>query len=146
MPDGSNCCASRPTASSGCRPGSCDCRAWRGWPSAAIRCVARGLLHGDLYAHNILWRRDAPGGDDGTALLGDFGAASFIAADADATALERIEVRAFGCLLEELAERCDETATATALRDLGDRCLDADPAVRPDFARIDAALRALRPD
>ena len=113
---------------------------------AAAHLHARGLLHGDLYAHNILWRRDAPGGDDGTALLGDFGAASFIAADADATALERIEVRAFGCLLEELAERCDETATATALRDLGDRCLDADPAVRPDFARIDAALRALRPD
>lgn len=114
--------------------------------AAAAHLHARGLLHGDLYAHNILWRRDAPGGDDGTALLGDFGAASFIAADADATALERIEVRAFGCLLEELAERCDETATATALRDLGDRCLDADPAVRPDFARIDAALRALRPD
>lgn len=32
---------------------------------------ARGLLHGDLYAHNLLWD-----GTDGQAVLSDFGAAS----------------------------------------------------------------------
>ena len=48
--------------------------------------------------HNILH------GADGQALLGDFGAASFVAADDPlvAKALQRIEVRAFSCLLEEL--------------------------------------------
>jgi hypothetical protein len=75
---------------------------------AAAHLHARGILHGDLYAHNILWHREAAA-DRGTALLGDFGAASLpdAAGSVDAGALERIEVRAFGCLLEELTERCD---------------------------------------
>ena len=71
--------------------------------SAVAHLHARGILHGDLYAHNILR-------DGGEALLGDFGAASFfdVADDALAAALRRIEARAFGCLLDELAERCEE--------------------------------------
>ncbi|MGF6528956.1 leucine-rich repeat domain-containing protein [Variovorax sp. PvP013] len=120
--------------------------------AAAAHLHARGLLHGDLYAHNILWRRDAPDAGiasaGGIALLGDFGAASFVADAADAAALERIEVRAFGCLLEELAGHCDADAGAvpalTAMRMLQARCLRGDAAMRPGFAEIDAALRALR--
>ena len=120
--------------------------------SAAAHLHARGLLHGDLYAHNILWRDDAPAG--AVALLGDFGAASFVADAADAPALARLEVRAFGCLLEELVERCDVDADAdagaraglAALRALRGRCLDRDPAARPGFVAIDAALRAPRVD
>lgn len=120
--------------------------------AAAAHLHARGLLHGDLYGHNILWRRDASdagtGTSEGIALLGDFGAASFIADGSDAAALERIEVRAFGCLLEELVERCDADAGAvpalTAMRMLQARCLRGDAAMRPGFAAIDAALRALR--
>ena len=59
---------------------------------------ARGILHGDLYAHNILWDGEGHG------LLGDFGAASFLPPDEpdQALALQRIEARAFGLLLEEL--------------------------------------------
>jgi hypothetical protein len=119
--------------------------------SAAAHLHARGLLHGDLYAHNILWRRDAPDAGlasaGGIARLGDFGAASFVADATDAAALERIEVRAFGCLLEELVERCDgdDGPAWTALRDLQARCLYDDPQERPCFASIDAVLRSLHP-
>lgn len=69
-----------------------------GIASAARHLHAHGLMHGDLYAHNILH------GAHGAALLGDFGAASFFTPRdlPQAQALQRLEVRAFGCLLEEL--------------------------------------------
>ena len=73
-----------------------------GIASAAAHLHSQGILHGDLYGHNIL-RNDA-----GDCLLGDFGAASFFVPEdrTRAEALQRIEVRAFGCLLEELLARC----------------------------------------
>jgi len=44
----------------------------QGMASATAHLHARGVLHGDLYAHNILHNTQ------GEALLGDFGAASFL--------------------------------------------------------------------
>jgi hypothetical protein len=82
--------------------------------------------------------------------LGDFGAASFYAADDPATriALQRLEVRAYGCLLEELLERCDEldahAPTAATLIALKDRCLNDDIDSRPLFDEIAARLLALK--
>ena len=72
--------------------------------SAMRHLHARGILHGDLYAHNILW--NAQGGG----LLGDFGAAWMTGAleAAQAGALQRLEMRAFGCLLEELLAHCSD--------------------------------------
>ncbi len=66
--------------------------------SAACHLHEKGIAHGDLYAHNILWN------GNGDCLLGDFGAASFYQGGTD---LERIEVRAFACLLEELMNQGD---------------------------------------
>ena len=72
----------------------------------------QGLAHGDLYAHNILVD------GQGQALLGDFGAASFLPVDDPVrrAALVRIDQRALAVLQDELAALCDDAATAAALR------------------------------
>ena len=89
----------------------------------------QGLLHGDVYAHNL--HCDA----DGFCLLGDRGAASFLPADKAAShALQRLEVRAFGCLLEELLAQAEQ-APPPALTTLQSRCLGP-PAQRPLFGEI----------
>jgi Leucine-rich repeat (LRR) protein len=57
----------------------------------------KGINHGDLYAHNILINKTAD------CLLGDFGAASFYDINSNLSHnIERVETRAFGCLLEDL--------------------------------------------
>ncbi len=61
-------------------------------------------MHGDLYAHNILCS------PDGSPLLTDFGAASFVKgrvgsglhSSVRADLLEKLEVRAFGCLMDDM--------------------------------------------
>jgi hypothetical protein len=100
---------------------------------------AKGILHGDLYAHNILWD------DVGDCLLGDFGAASFLPQDRQqAEAMQRIEVRAFACLLEELIARCRTTAedapVLNALRALQQRCDSKQAGSRPLFAEVHRQL------
>jgi hypothetical protein len=110
----------------------------QGIAAAAAHLHARGILHGDLYAHNILV--DAAG----TSLLGDFGAASFYPSQSPAIAqsLEWIEVRAFGCLLEDLLERCvlDKDDLQTELYDrlhgLQQDCMNPNPSLRPVFNKI----------
>ncbi|MDQ8018273.1 MAG: leucine-rich repeat-containing protein kinase family protein [Bordetella sp.] len=103
--------------------------------AAVAHLHARGMVHGDLYAHNILWRA-------GEALLGDFGAAALLP-EALALAVQRTESRAFGCLLEELlahAEVPDGRADLTDLAALRDACLADDPAARPTMAQVHARL------
>jgi hypothetical protein len=112
-------------------------RVARGIADAARHLHARGIMHGDLYAHNLLYA------DDGRAYLGDFGAASFYATTEEA--YERIEVRAFGLLLEELLalareERDAAPAAFAALDGLQGQCINEDRDGRPAFAEIVAAL------
>ncbi|MFQ1649400.1 leucine-rich repeat-containing protein kinase family protein [Aeromonas veronii] len=104
-----------------------------------------GIMHGDLYGHNILFSRgsDAPA----RALLGDFGAASLYERSnrERAVGLERLEVRAFGCLLEELLAHCDtQDSTLDGLHQLKAACLSELPTDRPDFAYIERQLAAAR--
>ena len=84
--------------------------------SALAHLHRQGLVHGDLYAHNI--------GVDGAgaSLLGDFGAASFLPTDDPqrSAALQRIDRRALGWLIDELAQRCDQAAALAALRATAD--------------------------
>ena len=102
--------------------------------SAAHHLHGRGLLHGDLYAHNVL---NAPGGET---LLSDFGAASCYPSG-PAALIQRVEVRAFGILMEEVLSRCAEKASLPAsLTELAASCTQADVAARPDFAAVIAAL------
>lgn len=120
-----------------------------GIASAAKHLHAQGITHGDLYAHNILH------GADGQALLGDFGAASFVPADDPlvAKALQRIEVRAFACLLEELlafsAPGTDSTVNrenVEKLKSLQADCAQENVSARPLFAEIVSGLAALLPE
>ena len=114
-----------------------------GIASAAAHLHAQGIMHGDLYAHNIL---NTPAGD---ALLGDFGAACFFASEdtAVATALQQLEVRAFGCLLEELLTHCAEAdeapEAAAAIWDLQQRCVQPKVSARPLFREIVQTLAGL---
>ncbi|QKG57405.1 serine/threonine-protein kinase [Hymenobacter sp. BRD128] len=111
-----------------------------GIASAAAHVHAQGILHGDLYAHNIL---AAPSGD---ALLGDFGAASFFdVASPEASLLQRLEARAFGCLLEELVAHCPagNAVGRLALADLQRRCMQPRLAERPLFSEIERQLASL---
>ena len=114
-----------------------------GVASAACHLHRQGVMHGDLYAHNILH------GGQGRALLGDFGAASFYATDDRnlGAALQRLEVRAYGCLLEELIDRCDwldtEADIAAKVVALKENCLSEDIGNRPLFDEIAAVLRQL---
>lgn len=68
----------------------------------------RGLCHGDLYAHNILVD------DAGHALLGDFGAASFLTdlPPHQRDSMLRMEHRALGWLREDLLNRVDPAPLA----------------------------------
>ncbi|RZM74116.1 leucine-rich repeat-containing protein kinase family protein [Leptolyngbya iicbica] len=104
-----------------------------------------GILHGDLYAHNILSRTS------GDSFLSDFGAAGFF----DPTdlhlssALARIEVRAFGCLLEDLLDRCPPPDLAAqgdrwqTLKHLQQACLSHQPSDRPTWRHLLETLDSL---
>ena len=112
-----------------------------GIASALRHLHARGVTHGDLYGHNILID------DIGHALLGDFGAASFLPAVAPSQQglLQRIEVRAFGILLEELLQRCEVPGEhAAQLAELVRRCQQPEVGARPGFDEIVSTLAALR--
>ena len=70
----------------------------RGVASLMAHLHDRGVNHGDLYAHNILIDRA------GSPLKGDFGAASLLDGFSPdrRDSLQRLEVRAYGCLLDDL--------------------------------------------
>jgi hypothetical protein len=98
---------------------------------------ARGINHGDLYAHNILWK------ETGDSLLGDFGAAAFYPDQDTGQMLESVEVRAFGILMAELLACCDASESdAAALQALQARCVQHDVMQRPGFAEIVQTLCA----
>lgn len=110
----------------------------QGIAAAAAHLHASGILHGDLYAHNILVD------SSGESLLGDFGAASRHPTHLPSMAqsLEQLEVRAFGCLLEDLLNHCnpDSLSVQPGLRAhlsrLQQDCMDPVPSRRPLFAKI----------
>ncbi|MGK5059134.1 leucine-rich repeat-containing protein kinase family protein [Janthinobacterium sp. LB2P49] len=109
-----------------------------GIASAVCQLHARGIVHGDLYAHNILHA------DAGACLLGDFGAASmFVPGSPQGDLLQGIEARAFGVLLGELIAHC--ATSLPAVQTLQDACLQEEVLWRPRFDAIELALRDMLP-
>jgi hypothetical protein len=107
--------------------------------SVSMQLHSKGINHGDLYAHNILVNSAAD------CLLGDFGAASvYDVSSAHAGIIERVEVRAFGCLLEDVLSLVSETEFTKQhhkkwLR-LIDDCTLPQVRSRPSFSDILAEL------
>ena len=107
----------------------------RGVAAAMAHLHARGILHGDLYAHNLLH----DGGGD--CRLGDFGAATLYGReDPAAVALQRVDVRAFGCLLEEIGLRTVDAGVAERLAVVRERCCAEAVGDRPGFIDLLAEL------
>lgn len=98
---------------------------------------ARGVMHGDFYAHNILWN---PATAD--AVLSDMGGSTVLPAEQPAlrAALLALEVRALGCWLEELLAHVDPAtlrgAGGDALSSAARDALALDPAHRPTVQEV----------
>jgi hypothetical protein len=107
--------------------------------SVSAQLHSHGIIHGDLYAHNTLVDADA------NTLFGDFGAAGFYdVSGKEASALERIEVRSFGYMIDDLLGICsDDGALVKDLQDIRDTCLVDNVAARPSFSHLAAALGRL---
>jgi len=120
-------------------------RITKGIASAATHLHAKGIMHGDLYAHNILVD------ETGHSLLGDFGAASFYDKNdvVIGQSLERLEVMAFGCLLEDMLDRCtlqesyEYYKAVEILRCLQQECLKPVLSQRPGFTEIGERLTSI---
>jgi hypothetical protein len=97
----------------------------------------QGVIHGDLYAHNILWNTES-----GHAVLGDFGAATLLPVNQPklSSALQALEVRAFGCLLEELAAHAlpatSRTSVLPRMAAMAQACLALQPVARPTMTEL----------
>ncbi|AWN49368.1 protein kinase [Methylobacterium terrae] len=111
-------------------------RLLRGVAAGAAHLHARGFGHGDLYGHNVLWD-----GTRGEAVLSDFGAASALVPGPEGAVLQRLDVRAFGILAEEL--RGLAPLADPALDALVQACTGPDPAARPSMAEVLRALDAV---
>ena len=115
----------------------------RGITSAAQHLHARGITHGDLYAHNILHT------SEGNCLLSDLGAAAFFDVNdlLFAQSLEKIEIRAIGCLFQELVAQCAVKPThKTSLSILGKlahQCVNEVPKQRPTLFNVCETLQAI---
>lgn len=124
-----------------------------GVASAVAHLHTCGLIHGDVYAHNILV--DSPSSVSQSAItekrplrvkLGDLGAAYFVPEDTHlARNLQQIESLALGHLFDELIQRCDDNCqhspSLDLLRRLRDACLQSDIEQRPLASELALALQ-----
>ncbi len=114
-------------------------RVLRDISSALEYCHAQGVMHGDVYAHNILV--DA----QGQSFLGDFGAASLYTPNSREGRLrEQVEVRGFGYLIDDLVSKWkkgEAPASFQKIQALRGQCL-GDVSKGPTFAEIRSLLAA----
>ena len=110
----------------------------------------RGLCHGDLYAHNILVE-GVDGMEPIKVKLSDYGAASFsnVLKPAQVSLLERVEVRAYGCLVEELRDRLvgpGKEVVEIRLAQVTAKTMAEDVATRPNFQELHREMTTILKD
>jgi Leucine-rich repeat (LRR) protein len=107
--------------------------------SALMSLHGQNIMHGDLYAHNILVN------EMGFAYLSDFGAATSYVPTTEKLH-ERVETRAFGNLASELLLNCidpdnnTDKETLFSLKKLEQACLHDNVTQRPLFSDINKSL------
>ncbi len=100
--------------------------------SACEHLHRNGVAHGDIYPHNILTDKD------GRSLLGDFGAATIYDPSKE-SGRELLDVRAFGCLIEDMVSQTNPMTNESIvenLRKLQMACMNPDVSKRPSFSDI----------
>lgn len=99
--------------------------------SVCAQLHSKGINHGDLYAHNIMINNSAD------SLLGDFGAASYYDVQANVVQkIEKVEVRAFGCLVEDLVGLIQGESSAEKWANIVRDCFGSVVINRPTFAEL----------
>lgn len=113
-----------------------------GIASAGRYLHSRGIMHGDMYAHNLHVY------EDGQPILVDFGAATaygrFVSSSDQAgrSRYEALDVRAFGCLMEEIFGKVLTESVPPILVELKNQCLLDEASSRPSFEVIHSAFAA----
>ncbi len=104
----------------------------------ALHLHSKGVMHGDLYAHNTLFHTNT-----GHAYLGDFGASTHYNMNSDlALYYERIDIRAYGCLLDDLIKLTPaNTEKINLLKTIKELCLNERVLSRPNFKEIISFLK-----
>jgi Leucine-rich repeat (LRR) protein len=100
------------------------------------------VSHGDIYAHNTMVDEHA------NMLFGDFGAASNLnsLSEEQKVAMQAVEVRAFGCLIDDLLPLCHQsrqTPQYEVLVGIKENCMQAVTFKRPSFIAIVEQLELL---
>ena len=110
---------------------------------AATHMHKHGIMHGDFYAHNIMID------DEANSILGDFGGASYFepARVEERNGLERLEVRAFGCLIEEMLVLSIDDVTNVSIREklvaVKEECLNEENQKRPLFKEVQKSVLSI---
>ncbi|KAI0846977.1 outer arm dynein light chain 1 [Daldinia vernicosa] len=120
-------------------------RILQGVAAAAEHLHSRGVAHGDIYAHNVLYD------ERGHALLGDFGAASIYGNlnNLDHKKIEQVEALAFAHLIEDVWRIIrpnfdeQELRVGVLLAALHRECSDPTGVKRPNFSEITRQLSAI---
>lgn len=91
------------------------------------------LSHGDIYAHNIMIN------ENDEIVFGDFGAATNLVtlSNYQQQQMQRIEVRAIGCLIDDLLSTCNEQSEEVIhLQHIAKQCMNEDIAQRPTLKNL----------
>lgn len=110
--------------------------------SALAQLHSKGIMHGDFYAHNLMIDNQS------NVLLGDFGAATmYDVSNPDGILHEKLDVRSYGCLLDDLLEHLQpelkDHLVAETFKTWRNECFLVVPEERPTFSEIHSRIKSL---